>query len=322
MRAIASQYSATAPDARHACCRVSSRRAPRFLRSSRDARCPPTKRGTSRACCGSAPATRSRVFDGARPRVPRARRARRDATASQLDSSSRSQPAPEPRVPLTLAQAVLKGDKMDDVVRDATMMGVAAIEPLVTRARSRSRIEAGRAPRALAADRGRVGEAVPPRGRAGDRRRHARSPTGCRSDRAGAARALVEPSAGRRRHAVARRSSGTPPAAASLLVGPEGGWSAAESRRRRRRRLRPDHARPPHAARRRRRRSSAIGAAAVRVGRSCRPAQIELATSRSIRRPAAQMRGPRRLRSARRSTADAARTPSGSRRRSCRARSR
>ena len=41
-------------------------------------------------------------------------------------------PAPEPRVPLTLVQAVLKGDKMDDVVRDATMMGVAAIEPIVT----------------------------------------------------------------------------------------------------------------------------------------------------------------------------------------------
>ena len=34
--------------------------------------------------------------------------------------------------PLTLAQAVLKGDKMDDVVRDAVMMGVAAIQPIVT----------------------------------------------------------------------------------------------------------------------------------------------------------------------------------------------
>ncbi len=41
-------------------------------------------------------------------------------------------PAPEPRVSITLAQAVLKGDKMDDVVRDAVMMGVAAIEPIVT----------------------------------------------------------------------------------------------------------------------------------------------------------------------------------------------
>jgi 16S rRNA (uracil1498-N3)-methyltransferase len=41
-------------------------------------------------------------------------------------------PAPEPRVPLTLVQAVLKGDKMDEVVRDATMMGVTAIEPVIT----------------------------------------------------------------------------------------------------------------------------------------------------------------------------------------------
>lgn len=35
-------------------------------------------------------------------------------------------------VSLTLAQAVLKGDKMDEVVRDATMMGVTAIEPVIT----------------------------------------------------------------------------------------------------------------------------------------------------------------------------------------------
>ena len=40
---------------------------------------------------------------------------------------------PEPAVALTLAQAVLKGDKMDDVVRDAVMLGVAAIQPIVTR---------------------------------------------------------------------------------------------------------------------------------------------------------------------------------------------
>lgn len=40
--------------------------------------------------------------------------------------------APEPRVAITLAQAVLKGDKMDDVVRDAAMMGAAEIQPIVT----------------------------------------------------------------------------------------------------------------------------------------------------------------------------------------------
>lgn len=38
----------------------------------------------------------------------------------------------EVRVAATLAPAVLKGEKMDDVVRDAVMMGVVAIQPLVT----------------------------------------------------------------------------------------------------------------------------------------------------------------------------------------------
>lgn len=39
--------------------------------------------------------------------------------------------APEPAVQVTLVMSVLKGDKMDDVVRDAAMMGVAAIQPVV-----------------------------------------------------------------------------------------------------------------------------------------------------------------------------------------------
>lgn len=46
---------------------------------------------------------------------------------------SRIEPAPEPAVPITLVQAVLKGEKMDDIVRDAVMLGVAAIQPLVTK---------------------------------------------------------------------------------------------------------------------------------------------------------------------------------------------
>jgi 16S rRNA (uracil1498-N3)-methyltransferase len=56
--------------------------------------------------------------------------ARRDARVQLL---SRVDPAPEASTPLTLAQAVLKGDKMDDVVRDAVMLGVFAIQPLVTK---------------------------------------------------------------------------------------------------------------------------------------------------------------------------------------------
>jgi 16S rRNA (uracil1498-N3)-methyltransferase len=45
--------------------------------------------------------------------------------------SPREAAAREPRVAVTLAQAVLKGDKMDDVVRDAVMMGVASLQPIV-----------------------------------------------------------------------------------------------------------------------------------------------------------------------------------------------
>lgn len=55
---------------------------------------------------------------------------RRDVRAQVL---SRLTPAAEPPVRLTLAQAVLKGEKMDEVVRDAVMLGVAAIQPVVTR---------------------------------------------------------------------------------------------------------------------------------------------------------------------------------------------
>jgi 16S rRNA (uracil1498-N3)-methyltransferase len=40
---------------------------------------------------------------------------------------------PEPRVAVTLAQALLKSDKMDRVIRDAVMLGVAAVQPFVSR---------------------------------------------------------------------------------------------------------------------------------------------------------------------------------------------
>jgi 16S rRNA (uracil1498-N3)-methyltransferase len=56
--------------------------------------------------------------------------ARRDVRVQLL---SRVEPAAELPVALILVQAVLKADKMDDVVRDAVMLGVAAIQPLVTK---------------------------------------------------------------------------------------------------------------------------------------------------------------------------------------------
>jgi 16S rRNA (uracil1498-N3)-methyltransferase len=74
-----------------------------------------------------APGDEVTVFDGA-GREFRARVARVSRDGADLLLLDASAPAPEPAVNLTLAQAVLKGDKMDDVVRDAAMMGVAAIE--------------------------------------------------------------------------------------------------------------------------------------------------------------------------------------------------
>lgn len=55
---------------------------------------------------------------------------RRDVRVQLL---SRVDPAAESQVRITLVQAVLKGDKMDDVIRDAVMLGVTTIQPVVTR---------------------------------------------------------------------------------------------------------------------------------------------------------------------------------------------
>jgi len=41
--------------------------------------------------------------------------------------------APEPQVSLTLAHAVLKGRNVDTVIRDATMLGVQLIQPVITK---------------------------------------------------------------------------------------------------------------------------------------------------------------------------------------------
>jgi len=71
------------------------------------------------------------VFDG-RGHEMRARVASASRGKVTVELLERLTAAPEARVPITLVQAVLKGDRMDDVVRDATMMGVAAIEPIVT----------------------------------------------------------------------------------------------------------------------------------------------------------------------------------------------
>src|SRR5215471_14656396 len=84
------------------------------------------------------------VFDGAgREFRARVDQITRDGATARLIEEQLA--APEPAVRVTLAQAALKGEKMDDVVRDATMMGVSAIEPLISE-HTASHLKAGHAP--------------------------------------------------------------------------------------------------------------------------------------------------------------------------------
>jgi 16S rRNA (uracil1498-N3)-methyltransferase len=168
------------------------------------------------------------IFDGAgrefRARVDRVSRGA--VTVRLLDEIAA---APEPAVRLTLAQAVLKGERMDDVVRDATMMGVAAIEPIVTEHTT-------------------VALKALERGRPGDRWRRiaVASAKQCRravlpavgsgtaladwmaQDASEVRLLLIEPSATVQGHPPAVLDGEARPASATLMVGPEGGWTAAE----------------------------------------------------------------------------------------------
>jgi 16S rRNA (uracil1498-N3)-methyltransferase len=144
-------------------------------------------------------------------------------------------PAPEPRVAITLAQAVLKGDKMDDVVRDATMLGVAEIQPVVT-----ARTEVTRAALARGARRERweriaisavkqCGRATVPRifepinfDELIDALRTMRLPL--------PGLMLVEPGAAAETTPASELDL-SPQRGATVLIGPEGGWTPGEVER-------------------------------------------------------------------------------------------
>jgi 16S rRNA (uracil1498-N3)-methyltransferase len=181
------------------------------------------------------------VFDGAgrefRARVERVSRG--GADLALLDESAA---AAEPAIRLTLAQAVLKGDKMDDVVRDATMMGVAAIEPLVT-AHTVAHMKPGGAPerwrRIAVASAKQCRRAVLPSIGAG-----MTFDDWLARDPAYVKLILVEPAAESAENRATEYTENADlkkeaPASASLLVGPEGGWSADEIEHARRAGYRP-----------------------------------------------------------------------------------
>ena len=134
---------------------------------------------------------------------------------------------PQPAVALTLVQAVLKGEAMDDVIRDCTMVGVAAIQPIQT---ARTTVKTA------------AMTAAPPRWR----RIALASAKQCGASRLpeirevvsfdqwieraarGPAFVLVEPSLAVAPLTVRQLASRPAPAEASLLVGPEGGWTGEE----------------------------------------------------------------------------------------------
>jgi 16S rRNA (uracil1498-N3)-methyltransferase len=72
-----------------------------------------------------------RVFDG-RGREWVGRLSALTGKSATVEIAHEIVPAAEPRVRLTLAIGLLKGDQMDAAVRDATMLGVSAIQPLST----------------------------------------------------------------------------------------------------------------------------------------------------------------------------------------------
>lgn len=135
-------------------------------------------------------------------------------------------PAPEIGLSLVLVISVLKADKMDDVVRDAVMLGVTGIRPVIS---DRSEISlsalaksqrVARWQRIAVSSAKQCGRAVVPAVAA------AQTLAGYLAEPVPSVRLLcVEPSAGdgtRTVQAIPR------PASAHVIVGPEGGWTPAE----------------------------------------------------------------------------------------------
>lgn len=135
--------------------------------------------------------------------------------------------ARELRVPITLVMSVLKGDKMDDVVRDAVMLGVAAIQPVVSDRAETSMAALARGSRIARWQRIAVSSAkqchravVPPVHPAVPLEWYLNeTPTAVRV-------MCVEPSAALGEVLTVRQIAKA--ADAHVIVGPEGGWSVTE----------------------------------------------------------------------------------------------
>jgi len=144
--------------------------------------------------------------------------------------------APELSIPVTLVMSLLKGDKIDDVVRDAVMLGVTSIRPVVSERSAISLAAVARSARiarwqriavASAKQCGRavvpiVHDAVPLEQHWTGASTHDTGQGESRSLRV----MCIEPSAAL--GTVIPVQEVAKPKAAEVIIGPEGGWSVAE----------------------------------------------------------------------------------------------
>jgi 16S rRNA (uracil1498-N3)-methyltransferase len=147
----------------------------------------------------------------------------------RVQLTTRVQPAAEAAVPLTLVQTVLKSDKMDDIVRDAVMLGVNAIQAVVT---TRSEITVAALLRGARVDRWkRVALASVKQSRRAVLP-EIRTPLSFQhfldEPQPALPLMLVEPSVEADAEPLSRLRDRAAPADAAVIVGPEGGWTDEE----------------------------------------------------------------------------------------------
>ena len=166
------------------------------------------------------------VFDG-RGGMWRAEVVHSNKKSAAIRPLQRLQPARELGVAVTLVMSVLKGDKMDDVVRDAVMLGVGAIHPVVSERSETSMAAMARSGRIARWERIAVSSAKQC-GRAVVPAIHPATPLEwCWTEKTAARRVMcVEPSAAFADVVPVQRVP--KPSSVHLIVGPEGGWSVTE----------------------------------------------------------------------------------------------
>jgi len=166
------------------------------------------------------------IFDGAgtlwRAEVVQA--GKKSASVRRLEEL---EPAAELHVHLTLVISVLKGDKVDDVVRDAVMLGVTGIKPVISERSETSMAAMARSSRMARWQRIAVASAKQC-GRAVVPTIHAAAPLDWYwSEKTEAMRVMcVEPSAALGEVLPVQTVRKSP--SVDLIVGPEGGWAVAE----------------------------------------------------------------------------------------------